>query len=90
MNEICFVQSWDKYTAVITREGEFLIRNPSRTLTRELDPDLFWQIHRGTIVNVGCIDKVSRSLYGRLVLKLKEIPETLIVSRSYAQLFKQM
>ena len=88
--EICFFQSSDKYTAVITREGEFLIRKPVKELAKELDPDAFWQIHRGTIVNVGFIDKVSRSLTGRRILKLKTISETLTVSRSYAYLFKQM
>lgn len=84
--EICFFQSSDKYTAVITQEGEFLIRKP----VKELDSETFWQIHRGTIVNVRFIDKVSRSLTGRCILKLKGISETLTVSRSYASLFKQM
>ena len=66
------------------------IRKPVKELAKELDPDAFWQIHRGTIVNVSFIDKVSRSLTGRCILKLKKISETLTVSRSYAYLFKQM
>lgn len=88
--EICYFQSRDKYTAVITCEGEFLIRKPVKALVAELDPEAFWRIHRGTIVNLAFIDKVSRSLSGRCILKLKEISEILTVSRSYAHLFKQM
>lgn len=88
--EVCFFQSRDKYTAVITRGGEFLIRKSIKTLAQDLDPDIFWRIHRGTIVNLRFIDKVSRSLTGRCVLKLKDRSETLTVSRPYAHLFKQM
>jgi DNA-binding LytR/AlgR family response regulator len=88
--EVCFFQARDKYTAVVTREGEFLIRKSIKALAKDLDPDTFWQIHRGTLVNVGFIDKVSRSLTGRCILKLKDLSETLTVSRSYAHLFKQM
>jgi DNA-binding LytR/AlgR family response regulator len=59
-------------------------------LAEELDPDRFWQIHRGTIVNVSRIEKMSRSLTGRGVLKLKGRPELLTVGRNYLHLFKQM
>jgi len=61
-----------------------------KELADELDPDKFWRIHRGTIVNAGCIDKVSRSLTGRGVIKLKDRPELLTISRTYIHIFKQM
>ena len=53
-------------------------------MNEELDPDQFWRIHRGTIMNVSRIAKVSRSFAGRLMISLKDLPETLTVSRSYA------
>jgi DNA-binding LytR/AlgR family response regulator len=90
VEDICYFKSEDKYTAVKTRNGESLIRKSIRQLTAELDPDQFWQIHRGTIVNVGAIDAVHRSFGGRLVLTLKGLPEKLPVSQSYAHLFKHM
>ena len=89
INDVCYFKASDKYTVVRTRDREALIRKPIRALAKELDPKTFWQIHRSTIVNVNCIDKVSRALTGRLVLKLKQPPETLMVSRTYAHLFKQ-
>lgn len=88
--EVCYFKSSDKYTLVATREGEHLIRKPIRELVEELDPDVFWRIHRGAIVNVRQIDKVSRSITGRCILKLKAPPESLAVSRSYTHLFRQM
>ena len=90
VEEVDYFKAEDKYTLVITKEGESLIKKSIKELARELDPGQFWQIHRGMIVNVSRIDKVSRSLTGRGVLKLKERPEVLTVSRNYLHLFKQM
>jgi len=88
--DIYYFKAEDKYTVVKTRDGEFLIKKSIRQLTDELDPDQFWRIHRGTLVNAGRIAGVHRSFAGRLVIKLKDLPETLSVSRGYAHLFKQM
>ena len=90
IDEICYFKAEDKYTVVRTLEGESLIKKTIRQLTEELDPVQFWRIHRGTVINVSRIAKVSRSFAGRLVITLKDLPETLTVSRSYSHLFKQM
>ncbi len=90
VDEVCYFKASDKYTMVITNEGESLIRKPIKELAEELDPGSFWRIHRGTIVNAACISKVSRSLTGRGAVRLKDRPETLTVSRSYIHIFKQM
>jgi len=90
VEEIDYFQAEDKYTLVMTKEGESLIKKSIKELTDELDPAQFWQIHRGTIVNVSRIDRVSQSLTGRGIVKLRERPELLTVSRSYLHLFKHM
>lgn len=90
VEEVDYFQAGDKYTLVKTAKGEALIKKSIRDLNRELDPQKFWQIHRGTIVNVSRIENVGRSFTGRGVLKLKNRTETLTVSRQYLHLFKQM
>ncbi len=90
VEEADYFQAEDKYTVVLTREGEFLIKKSIKELAGELDPARFWQIHRGTIVNVSRIDQVSRSMTGRGVVKMKGRAELLTVSRNYLHLFKQM
>ena len=90
VDDVIYFKAEDKYTTVITEEGEALIRKPIKDLAEELDPDKFWQIHRGTIVNVRSIARVSRSLTGKGVVKLKDRSETLTVSNRYMHLFKQM
>jgi DNA-binding LytR/AlgR family response regulator len=89
-DDVCYFKAEDKYTVVKTAEGESLIKTTIRQLEQELDPDQFWRIHRGTIVNIGQVSGVSRSFAGRYMVQLKDLPETLTVSRSYAHLFKQM
>lgn len=90
VEEVCFFKADNKYTVVITKTDEFLIRKSLQRLAEELDPNVFWRIHRGTIVNAVYIKKVSTSLTGRYVITLKDVPGELIVSRTYAQRFKQM
>ena len=90
VNDVCYFKAEDKYTMVMTGDGESLIRKSIKMLAEELDPQQFWQIHRGTIVNVNQIAKVTRSFTGGLMIRLKDLSENLSVSRSYAHLFKQM
>ena len=90
VEEVEYFKAEDKYTLVMTKEGESLIKKGIKELADELDPAQFWQIHRSTIVNVSRIDKVSHSITGRGILKLRERPEILTVSRSYLHRFKHM
>jgi len=90
VEEVQFFKASDKYTAVMTKAGEALINKPIKELARELDPSMFWQIHRGIIVNAKSIHSVSRSVTGRGVLKLKDRPELLTVSRRHLHIFKNM
>ncbi len=90
VEEVFFFQSDEKYTRVVTCEGESLIRKPIRELLAELDPAKFWQIHRATIVNVDHIASVRRGLKDQAEISLRGRDETLIVSRAFTHLFKQM
>ena len=90
IDDVVYFKAEDKYTLVRTLEKESLIKKSIRQLSEELDPDQFWRIHRGNIINVNRIAGIHRSFAGRYIVKLKDLPETLTVSRSYAHLFKQM
>ena len=67
-----------------------MIRKPLKQLAEALDPDCFWQIHRSTIVNAERIASFERDMRGRYLVRLKDGKETLVASRQYADLFKQM
>ena len=90
VEDILFFRSDEKYTCVQTEKFEALIRKPVRDLAEELDPSLFWQIHRATLVNVNAIEGVTRDIRGRHLVLIKGKPDKLEVSRSFLHLFKQM
>lgn len=90
VDDVCYFEAKDKYTSVFTGDGEALIRTPLKELVLMLDPERFWQIHRGTIVNVAHIAATTRDLAGRVKVKLKGRSDALSVSRAYAHRFRQM
>jgi DNA-binding LytR/AlgR family response regulator len=90
VEEVCYFQSIDKYTSVVTRDAEALIRTPLKELLAQLPPDQFRQIHRGTVVRLAEIAAAVRDDAGRVSLRLKQRKESLPVSRVYAEQFRQM
>ena len=88
--EVLFFQSDEKYTRVVTHDTEALIKTPIRELLDGLDANVFWQIHRSTLVNVNAIAGVTRDFRGQAHVKIKGKDEQLVVSRIYSHLFKQM
>jgi DNA-binding LytR/AlgR family response regulator len=90
IDEVIYFQSNDKYTSVFVADGEHLIRTPMRQLREQLDPQQFWQIHRSVIVAARHVAGTRTDFRGRLLVRLKGRDEQLVVSRNYADLFRQM
>ena len=90
VEDIAYFQADNKYTVVMTGEGEALIRKPIRELLDVLDPANFKQIHRSTIVNMKAIASLTRDDSGRGTLRLRNRQETLPVSLTFMSLFKNM
>ena len=90
IDDVIYFQSDTKYTRVVMAQGEALIRTPLKELLAELDPEKFWQIHRGTLVNVEAIASVSRDGLEKQSVHLRGRPEKLAVSRQFFHLFRQM
>jgi DNA-binding LytR/AlgR family response regulator len=90
VQDVRYIQSDDKYTVVHTADGEHLIRTPISELASGLDAELFWQIHRSTIVNMDQVAATRRDEGGRLFVRLRGGDVELPVSRAYAARFRQM
>ncbi|HUP97578.1 MAG TPA: LytTR family DNA-binding domain-containing protein [Usitatibacter sp.] len=88
VDDVVYFQSDTKYTRVVTRDTEALVKKTLRELSSELDARHFWQVHRGTIVNIRAIASVTSDDTGRREITLRERPEKLEVSRTFAHLFK--
>lgn len=90
IDEVLYFEAADKYVRVLTRDREHLLRTALKDLLPQLDPLVFWQVHRGTVVRATAIDTVSRDDAGRLTISLRNLDDKLAVSRLYAQRFKAM
>ena len=90
VDDVLFFISDEKYTRVQTATFEALIRKPIKELVEELDANVFWQIHRSTLVNTLHITGVSRDMRGRQRVAVKGHSQKLEVSRSFGGLFKGM
>lgn len=90
VDDVIYFEAADKYVRVITTDREHLIRMSLRELLPQLDPQAFWQVHRGTVVQARCISSARREESGKVSLSLRGRPETLVASRLYAHLFKGM
>lgn len=90
VDEVLFFQSDDKYTVVNTANGEHLIRMALSELLESLDAEQFWQVHRGTVINVNYVASSKRDGDGRVTLNLRGWQQPVAVSRAYSHLFKQM
>jgi DNA-binding LytR/AlgR family response regulator len=90
IDEVVYFQAQDKYVRVVTHESEALIRTPLRELLAGLDPDVFWQVHRGVVVRVAAIERVRKDELGRHFLQLRGRGERLPVSGAFLHRFRGM
>jgi len=90
VEDVVYFEAADKYVRVVCADSEVLIRTPLKDVLPQLDPQLFWQVHRGTVVRATAVDSVHRDEAGKLHLALRGRSERLPVSRLYAHLFKAM
>ena len=90
VDDVLWFESADKYVTVATAEGDSVIRTPLRELLEQLDPEAFWQVHRGTIVNTRHVLSAVRDELGHVELVMRGRKEKIVVSRQFAHLFRQM
>ena len=90
VTEVLYFEAADKYVRVLTTDAEYLIRTPIKDLLPQLDAQVFWQIHRSTVVQASAIERVTRDEAGKQYLSLRGRADKLIVSRLYSHLFKAL
>ncbi len=88
--DVIYFEAADKYVRVVTAEREYLVRQSLRELLPRLDPQQFWQVHRGTVVRADAIATAVRDDSGKVALTLRGHGDKLVASRLYAHLFKAM
>ncbi len=90
VDEVTHLQAQDKYVSLYTADSEQLIRISLKELADQLDPNVFVQVHRSTIVNMRAVVTAERDFTGRVMLTLKGVKDKVQVSRQYSHLFARM
>ena len=86
--DLCYLQSDNKYTRLVSSAQEGLVRTTIAEFERRLDPRFFKRIHRGTLVNLRQVQRVCRDAGGRLRVQLPCSGEDLQVSRTFESVFR--
>jgi DNA-binding LytR/AlgR family response regulator len=87
---VLFFQASENCTRVVTATEEAIIRTPLRELLKRVDPDAFWQVHRGFIVQLSAIETVRRNELGKLEIALRGCAQVIPVSQSFQRRFRGM
>ena len=90
IDEVLYFQAQDKYVRVVTGDDEAVIRTPLKELLAGLDPDEFWQVHRGVVVRVAAIDRLRKDELGKARISLRGRGDTLPVSAAFLHRFRGM
>lgn len=90
VREVAYFRSDGKYTRVVASDSDALIRRSLSALLHDLDPDMFWQINRGLVVNIEHIDSVVRDEEKGMVVRLRNGVGELAVSKAHHGLFRGM
>ena len=91
VDQLAALRSEMRHTRALSQGGEqLLLRMSLGELQQALDPQLFWQIHRGSIVNAHAIERIERRDDGELWVHLKGLAQPLPVSRAHRGRFRGM
>jgi len=91
VDQLAVLRSELRHTRALSQGGEnLLLRTSLGELQEQLDPQLFWQIHRGSVVNARAIERIERRDDGELWVHLRGLAQALPVSRAHRGRFKGM
>lgn len=89
VDEIIYLQSDNKYTRVVSHDGEHLMEESLKSLLPRLDRADFCQVHRSTAVHLREVLLVERDETGGGVLHLRSCPDVLRISAPFLREFKR-
>jgi two-component system, LytTR family, response regulator len=82
--EIDWMEAAGNYIRIHSGKDSYLIRETMNSMEEKLDPDQFVRIHRSTIVNLDCIEKMQLWFGGDYMVILRDTTE-LKLSRGYRE-----
>lgn len=85
VSDIDWIESAGNYVRIHSGKNNYLIRETMINMEKKLDSDLFFRIHRSTIVNVDKVKELEQWFHGDYQVTMHS-GEKLTMSRNYKEL----
>jgi len=87
--EIICITALKEYSKVTTNDNcKIVVRKSMKTWIEILPPKVFLQIHRATIINIDCIEKIVKTNERTYTVHLKNLAEAFDFSHRYANIMR--
>lgn len=83
--DILYIFRDDKITRIIAKAGEFEVKTPLKDLESRLTAFQFFRIHKGYLVNLNYVTRLTPWFNGAYQLQIEGKDEWLSVSRNYVK-----
>ncbi|WP_203249081.1 LytR/AlgR family response regulator transcription factor [Sporosarcina beigongshangi] len=87
--DILYIFRDDKVTKIITQTEDYDVRTTLKELESRLEPFSFFRIHKGYLVNLKYVSRLTPWFNGAYQLELEGLDEKLSVSRNYVKDLRQ-
>lgn len=90
LNEVVYLEAYDNYAFVITKDGKKKLCDYSLGFLEKRMPEKFSRIHRKYIVNQDSIKDIRPHLNGRYIIRFLQQVEPITSSKSYLATIKSI
>lgn len=70
--KIKYVLASGYYAEIFSDTRKYLIRESLQNLMNNLNPDIFFRVHRSAIININCVREIVHSNYSEIDLKMED------------------
>ncbi|MFZ3591144.1 LytR/AlgR family response regulator transcription factor [Bacillus sp. DJP31] len=82
---ILYIYRDERYTKIVTKDNTYDTKTPLKDLETRLKDFSFFRIHKGYLVNLDYVVRLTPWFNGAYQLEIKDIKELLSVSRNYVK-----
>lgn len=88
VDDILFLEASGDYTVITTKSDQYVSSSGIGRLEELLTPDIFFRVHRSTIINIHHLKEIEKHFNGGMMVKMNN-GKTFPVSRTYAKMIRK-
>jgi len=88
VEEIDWIESAGNYVQIHTPDDSYLLRETMINMEEKLNPDVFFRVHRSTIINLNKVKELEQWFHGDYQITMKN-GKKLTLSRNYKELLQR-